>query len=54
MSARVGKGLIGLHSARGIEWNRFRSIRMAIAVSRMEKGHISEGRWPLAEGNRMV
>jgi len=44
MSARVGKGLMGVHSPRGIEWCRFRSVRMAIAVSRMKKADISEGR----------
>jgi len=48
----------------GIEWYRFRSVRMAIEVSRVKKADISrvdvrqsrEGsHWsPLAEGDRMV
>jgi len=37
MSARVGKGLIGVRSARGIEWYRFRRVHMAVEV-RIEKG----------------
>jgi len=37
MSARVGKGLIGVPSPRGIEWYRFRSVCMAIEVSRKKK-----------------
>ena len=51
MSARVGKGLIGVRSPRGIEWYRFRSVHMAIAVSRMKKGDISEGRCPPKSGS---
>ena len=31
MSARVGKGLIGVRSPRGIEWYRPRSVRMPVA-----------------------
>jgi len=50
MSARVGKGLIGVRSARGIEWYRFRSVRMAIEVSRMKKADISGGRCPPESG----
>jgi len=34
MSTRVRKGLIGVHSARGIAWYRSESVHMAIAVSR--------------------
>jgi len=33
MSARVGRGLIGVRSARGIEWYRSRSVRMPVAPS---------------------
>jgi len=33
MSARVGKGLIGVRSARGSEWYRPRSVRMPVAPS---------------------
>jgi len=44
MSSRVGKGLIAVRSPRGIEWYRFRSVRMAIAVSRIKKADISLGR----------
>jgi len=33
MSARLGKGLIGVRSARGIEWYRPRSVRMPVAPS---------------------
>jgi len=33
MSARVGKGLIGVRSPRGIEWYRSLSVRMPIAPS---------------------
>jgi len=33
MSARVGKGLIGVRSPRGIEWYRSRSVRMPVALS---------------------
>jgi len=50
MSARVGKGLIGVRSLRGIEWYRFRSVRIAIAVSGMKKADISEGRCPPESG----
>jgi len=52
MSARVGKGLIGVHSPRGIEWYRFRSARMAIGVSRKKKAETSRGtgRCPLESG----
>jgi len=33
MSGRVGKSLIGVRSARGIEWYRSRSVRIAVALS---------------------
>jgi len=33
MSARVGKGLIGVRSPRGIEWYRSLSVRMPLAPS---------------------
>jgi len=33
MSARVGKGLIGVRSPRGIEWSRSLSVRMPIDPS---------------------
>ena len=33
MSARVGKGLIGVRWPRGIEWYSSRSIRMPVAPS---------------------
>jgi len=38
MPARVGKGLIGVRSARVIEWYKSRSVPMAIDVSRKTKG----------------
>jgi len=52
MSARVGKGLIGVRSPRGIEWYRFRNTRMAIEVSRKKKADTSwgTGRSPLESG----
>jgi len=50
MSARVGKGLIGVRLARGIEWDRSRSVRMAIEVSRMKKADTSAGRYPPEAG----
>jgi len=46
MSARVGKGLIGVRSARGIGWYRSQSVCMAIEVSRMEMADTSVGRCP--------
>ena len=33
MSGRIGKGLIGVRSLRGIEWYRYRSVRMPVARS---------------------
>jgi len=33
MSARVRKGLIGIRSARGIEWYRSRSVHMPVGPS---------------------
>jgi len=50
MSARVGNGLIGVRSPRGIEWYRFRSVRMAIEVSRKENADTSPGRCPPESG----
>jgi len=41
MSARVGKGLIGVRSPRGIESYRSRSVRMAIEVSWMKTADTS-------------
>jgi len=51
-TGRVGKGLIGVRSARGIEWYRSRSVRMAIEVSRKQKANTSPGtgRCPLESG----
>jgi len=53
MSARVGKDLIGVRSPRGIEWYRFQSVRMAIAVSKMKTADLWEGRC-LAESGRVA
>jgi len=50
MSARVGKRLIGVRSPRGVEWCRFRSVRMAIEVSRVKKADTSAGRCPPESG----
>jgi len=50
MSARVGRGLIGVRSPRGIEWYRSQSVRMAIEVSSMKKADTSAGRSPLESG----
>jgi len=44
VSGRVGKGLIGVCSPRGIEWYRSRSVLMALEVSLKEKVDISAGR----------
>ena len=33
MSARVGKGLIGVRPSRGIEWYKPRSVRITVAPS---------------------
>jgi len=33
MSGRIGKGLIGVRSPRGIEWYMSRSVRMPVALS---------------------
>jgi len=49
-SARVGKGLIGVRSARGIGWYMSRSVRMAIEVSRIEMADTSAGRCPTGSG----
>ena len=61
MSARVGKGLIGIRSPRGIACYMSPSVRMAREVSREKEGHThgadvrqsrEESYWnPLAEGN---
>jgi len=50
MSARVRNGLIGVRSPRGVEWHRFRSVRMAIEVSRVKKADTSAGRCPPESG----
>ena len=56
MSARVGKGLIGVRSPRGLEWYRFRSLRIAIEVSREKKADTSPGtgRCPLESGRALL
>jgi len=56
MSARVGKGLIGVRSPRGIEWYRFRSVRIAIKVSRKKKADTSPGtgRYLLESGKALL
>jgi len=51
MSTRVGKGLIGVLSPRGIEWYRSRSVRISIEVSRMKKADSPGGRCPPESGN---
>ena len=33
MSGRIGKGLNGVRSPKGIEWYRSRSVRMPVALS---------------------
>jgi len=43
MSARAGDGLIRVRSPREIEWYRFRSVHMAIVVSRQTKADTSPG-----------
>jgi len=50
MSGRVGKGLIGVRLARGIEWYRSRSVCVAIEVSRMKKADTSAGKCPAESG----
>jgi len=50
MSARVRNSLIGVRSLRGVEWYRFRSVRMAIEVSRVKKADTSVGRCPPESG----
>jgi len=52
MSARVGKGLIGVGSPRGIEWYRSRRVGMALEVSTKKKAGTSlgTGRCPLESG----
>ena len=50
MCARVGKGLIGVRSPRGIKWSMFQSVHMAIEVSRMKKADTSGGRCPPQSG----
>jgi len=51
MFARVRNGLIGVRSPRGVEWYRFRSVRMAIEVSRVKKADTSAGRCPPESGS---
>ena len=43
ISARVGEGLIGVSSPRGIELYRFRSVLMAIEGRRKKRAHNSLG-----------
>jgi len=50
MSPRVGKGLIGVRSPRGIEWYGSRSVRMAIEVRRTKKADTSAGSCPPESG----
>jgi len=52
MSARIGKGLIGVRSQRGIEWYKSHSVRMAREVSRKKRPDTSPGtgRWLLESG----
>jgi len=56
MSARVGKGLIGVCSARRIEWYRSRSVCMATEVSRMKKANTlpGTGRCRLESGRALL
>jgi len=51
-SVRVRKGLIGIRSARRIEWYRLRSVRIAIEVSRKKMADTltGPGRCPLESG----
>jgi len=44
MSARLGKGLLGVGSPTGIEWYRSQSVRMAIEVSMMKMADTVAGR----------
>jgi len=44
MSARLGKGLLGVRSPTGIEWYRSQSVRMAIEVSMMKMADTAAGR----------
>ena len=50
MSARVGKGLIGVRSPRGIEWYRSQGVSIPIEVSSMKKADTLAGRYPLESG----
>jgi len=56
MSARVGKGLIGVRSLRGIKWYRFRIVRMAIEVINEKKADTSPGtgRGPLESARALL
>jgi len=50
MSGRVGEGLIGVLSPRGIEWYRPRSVRMPVALSSQQfedtyQGNSSTKEW---------
>ena len=56
MSARVGKGLIGVHPPRGIEWGRFQRVRIAIEVSRKKKADTTPGtgRCPLESARALL
>jgi len=53
ISARVGKGQIGVGWLKGIEWYRSPSVRMAIEISRKKKADTSLGigRCPLESGS---
>jgi len=50
MSARVGKGLIGVRTPRGIKWYRSRSVHMPIEVSRKKTAVTLPSRCPLESG----
>jgi len=54
MSARVGKGHIGIHSARVTEWYRFRCVCMPIEISREKKADTSAGRCLLGSGRILL
>jgi len=56
MSATVGKGLFGVRSPTGIEWDRSRSIGMAIEVGWKKKADITPGtgRYPVDSGRALL
>jgi len=45
-SDRIRTGCVGIHRSGGIEWCRFRSIRMAVEVRMEKEADTSVGRWP--------